>query len=135
MLRILIVDDSKSVHAFLKSLFLKSDGISAKGVYDGRQALDLLSKNSDHEKHSDYQFDLILLDWEMPNLNGIDTLREMKARNITIPIVMMTTKNDPEDIARALQLGAIEYMMKPFTIEILFEKLSRVLDRDIPYAA
>ncbi|MEZ4743403.1 MAG: response regulator [Bdellovibrionota bacterium] len=67
-------------------------------------------------------FDLVLLDWEMPNLNGIDTLKLIREFNTDIAIIMVTTKNDPNLIAEAFEYGADEYVMKPFTKEILLKR-------------
>ena len=107
MFRVLIVDDTRSVHAFVKNLLLKSPGIEVTSVYHGEEALETLKQKSD--------FDLILLDWEMPVLNGPDTLQAIKAMQLKTPVIMMTTKNDPDDIQRMFYLGIHEYLMKPFT--------------------
>lgn len=127
MLKILIVDDTKSVHAFVKSLLAKSKEITTASVFDGALALEELAKNP--------SYDLILLDWEMPNLNGPNTFAEFKKRGITIPTIMMTTKNAPSDISKMLEMGVAEYLMKPFTIDILFEKIEFVSGKALPYAA
>lgn len=118
MFNILVVDDSKSVHAFIKSLKLPSE-LVIHSVFDGSQGLSKLNSNPKF-------FDLVLLDWEMPVLNGPETLKKLIELNNTVPIVMMTTKNNPEDIALALSLGATEYIMKPFDLEILIEKINSV---------
>ena len=127
MFRVLIVDDTKSVHAFVKSLLLKSPGIEVTSVYHGAEAVEFLKHEED--------FDLILLDWEMPVLNGPDTLHGIKAMQLKTPVIMMTTKNDPEDIKRMFSLGIQEYLMKPFTIDILFKKIEWVSGRTFTYAA
>jgi two-component system, chemotaxis family, chemotaxis protein CheY len=111
----LVVDDTKSVHSFLKSILAKAEGINITDVMNGAEAVDLLKA----KKH----FDLILLDWEMPVLNGPDTFDQFKAMDVRTPVIMMTTKNNPDDIARMLTAGVSEYMMKPFTVDILFEKI------------
>ena len=127
MLKILIVDDTKSVHAFVKSLLSKASGIEVSSVFNGAEAVELLKNNS--------SFDLILLDWEMPILNGPDTFASFKSLGFQIPTIMMTTKNKPEDIERMLLMGVSEYLMKPFTIDILFEKIEFVTGLGISYAA
>lgn len=127
MIKILIVDDTKSVHAFLQNLLKKSTEVEYVSVFDGAQALDILQKKTD--------FDMILLDWEMPNLNGPETLAAFKRAGVNTPVMMMTTKNAPEDIARMLDRGAVEYLMKPFTADILFEKIEYVIGRPVAYAA
>lgn len=127
MFKVLIIDDTKSVHAFVKCLLAKSQGIAVTSVYNGIEALELINK--------DKAFDLILLDWEMPVLNGPETLKKIKSTALEIPVIMMTTKNKPEDIQKMLEAGASEYLMKPFTIDILFEKIEFVSGKAFKYAA
>ncbi len=116
-MRILITDDSKSVHSFMKVLF--SDGHhELVHAYNGKEALAKVSEDSD--------IDLVLLDWEMPELDGLATLQELRKSNFTKPIVMVTSRNDLDMITAALESGANEYVMKPFDKEILLEKLEMV---------
>lgn len=127
MFEILIVDDTKSVHAFVNVLLGKSSGIKVTSVFNGAEAIDIL--------RSEKKFDLILLDWEMPVLNGPDTLRKIKSMSVQSPVIMMTTKNSPEDIQKMLDQGVAEYLMKPFTIDILFEKIAFASGKEFKYAA
>lgn len=79
-------------------------------------------------KVKDTCYDLILLDWNMPEMTGPEFLEyNLKEKITTIPVVMMTTENKPDYIRRALELGASEYIMKPFTGDILFNKINLVL--------
>jgi len=127
MLRVLLIDDTRAVHAFVRNLLAKSSEIEVVGVFDGAEALKLLEQ--------DRRFDLVLLDWEMPLKTGPETLEEFNLRGITIPTMMMTTKNRPEDIERVLALGVVEYLMKPFTADILFEKIEFATGRAVKYVA
>ena len=127
MFKILIVDDSKTIHAFAKHLLSKSKEVCTESAMDGEQAIQLLEK--------DPSFDLILLDWEMPVLNGPETLKKLKSIGCKVPVVMMTTKDKPEEIAEMLALGAAEYLMKPFTVDILFEKIEFATSQRLSYAA
>ncbi|MGE3610975.1 MAG: response regulator transcription factor [Bacteriovoracaceae bacterium] len=127
MFRILIVDDTKSVHSFVKHILSRNRNIKTESVFNGSEALVLLKKDS--------AFDAILLDWEMPLINGPETLQALKRHDIPIPVVMMTTKNAITDIQTAMALGASEYIMKPFTEDILFEKLSLVTGKELINAA
>lgn len=127
MVKILIVDDTKSVHAFVKSLLARSSMIQTTSVYNGTQAIDLLNVNR--------KFDIILLDWEMPIMTGPQAFDEFTKMGLKIPTVMMTTKNSVEDISKMLEKGAAEYLLKPFTIDILFEKLERASGKVLSYAA
>ena len=127
MFKILMVDDTKSVHAFVKSLLSKSPEIEVTSVYNGKEAVDLLATRP--------KFDLILLDWEMPVMTGPEAFANFKKMQIVIPTVMVTTKNSAEDISKMLEMGVSEYLMKPFTIDILFEKIEFVTGRSFSYAA
>lgn len=126
-MKILMIDDTKSVHAFVKGLLAPYASIEITSVFHGAEALTLLKTNS--------SFDLIFLDWEMPVLNGPDTFAALKAEGYQIPTLMMTTKNKPEDIEKMLNLGVAEYLMKPFTQDILLEKIEFVTGKAVSHAA
>jgi two-component system chemotaxis response regulator CheY len=127
MLQILLIDDTKSVHAYMRLILNKINGVAIESVFNGVEACELLKKNA--------QFDLIFLDWEMPLMNGPETLRAIGRLNLEIPIIMMTSKNEITDIELALGLGASEYMMKPFTNDIVFEKMKFVMKSELIYAS
>ncbi len=127
MFEILIIDDTKSVHSFVKCLIARKLGLNTTSVFNGSEAIELLKTG----KH----FDAILLDWEMPIMDGPTTLENFKKVGIKIPTIMMTTKNDPDCIARMLGLGVSEYIIKPFTIDILFEKIEFVTGKAFDNAA
>lgn len=122
MMRILTIDDSKVIHAVLTGILEPTYAVLTH-AYDGLEGVEVLQKKGEGE------FDLVLLDWEMPKLTGIETLERIRKSGMKIPVVMLTTKNAPEDIARALGAGANEYIMKPFVSEILLAKLNDVLVR------
>lgn len=126
MLKILIVDDTKSVHSYVKALCKNLD-IHFSSAFDGEEALSCLEENQD--------IDLIFLDWEMPKMDGPETLRNLGLRGSSVPVVMMTTKNSFDDVSSMLNAGASDYMMKPFTVDILQEKLSFVLGCEVDHAA
>lgn len=119
-LNILCIDDSKSVHAFLKTCVgeVSSD---FKSVFDGEQAIQLLGGASPPV------FDVIFLDWEMPKKTGPEVLDELMRLKLKTPIIMLTSKNDVNDISSVLTKGASEYIMKPFTKDIILEKLAGVV--------
>lgn len=118
-LRILCIDDSRSVHAFLKSCVdeLASEVIQA---FDGQEGIAKLMEARD-------RVDLVFLDWEMPLKTGPEVLAEAREKGIKVPIIMLTSKNEVEDIARVLGLGASEYIMKPFTKDLIVEKVAEVM--------
>ncbi|EQC47154.1 response regulator [Bacteriovorax sp. Seq25_V] len=118
-MKIMIVDDSKAIYMMVSGM-LTERGHQAVWAEDGVDAC---------EKLKTEKVDLILLDWNMPNMSGPEFLEKNQAENITeVPIVMMTTENKPDFIKKALQLGAVEYIMKPFTSDILFNKIELVFD-------
>jgi len=115
-MRALIVDDSRFVRDFLRGL-LEERGIECEEAPDGRAGLDQL--------HNCPEFDLALLDWNMPNMNGLEMLRQMRAEGYTeVKVMMVTTEAENEFIMRALDTGADEYLMKPFDDQALGEKLA-----------
>lgn len=117
-MKVLIVDDSKPIVTFAREV-LTSNNIEVESAENGRVAADLLKK--------DKNFDLILLDWNMPVLDGPGLLDIIREESLTsAPIVMMTTNHKPEHIKTALEKGAVEYIMKPFTEDILICKINMV---------
>lgn len=116
---ILSIDDSKAVHAFMEMSFPK-DSYELIHAYSALDGIEVLKKNAD-------KISLILLDWEMPQMTGPEALVEIRNLGFKHPIIMVTTKNEPEDIADVLEKGANEYVMKPFTPEIIQEKVNELL--------
>jgi two-component system chemotaxis response regulator CheY len=118
-MNILIVDDSKAIYAMVSQM-LTSGGHTSVWAADGKIAVDILTKK-------EVKIDVILLDWNMPNMNGPEFLEaNLKDKFTTAPVVMMTTENSPDFIKKALSLNAAEYIMKPFTSDILFNKLTLI---------
>ena len=118
-MKILLVDDSNS-QAMLVGQMLEQLGHFYVRANDGKHAIDLVQSDT---------FDLVLLDWNMPIMTGIEFLElNFKSELVECPIVMMTAENKPEYIEQALKFGASEYIMKPFTQDILLSKIERVFD-------
>lgn len=119
-MKFLIVDDSNAVSMMVKEM-LKEMGYESDRAADGKDAIKILEKQND--------FDFILLDWNMPEMTGIEFLKYNYENHITeTPIIMMTTENKPENIREALMFGASEYIMKPFTKDIIESKVT-MLDK------
>lgn len=114
-MRALIVDDSRFVRSYLRGL-LEPKGIECEEAADGQAGLDML--------HSGLDFDLALLDWNMPTMNGLEMLKNMRAEGyVETKVMMVTTEAENDFIVRALEAGADEYLMKPFDEEALTDKL------------
>jgi two-component system chemotaxis response regulator CheY len=115
-MRALIVDDSRFMRGFLRGL-LQQKGVECEEAPDGRCALVIL--------HSGRTFDLALVDWNMPEMNGLEMLRQLRAEGYSeLKVMMVTTEAENEFIERALDAGADEYLMKPFDDEALSEKMA-----------
>ena len=115
-MRALIIDDSRFVRNYLRGL-LQEKGIECEEAGDGQAALNRLQGGA--------RFDLVLLDWNMPVLNGLETLKRIRAGGLNeIKVLMVTTEAEHDYIVRALDAGADEYLMKPFEHEAFDEKLA-----------
>lgn len=116
--KILCIDDSKSIHAFLEECLVPvTDTITH--VFNGQEAVDLLSKNP-------HAFDLIFLDWEMPVKDGPTTFKELKQLGVKNTTFMLTSRNNPSDIIQMIDAGVSDYILKPFTADIILEKIEQV---------
>ncbi len=115
-MRALIVDDSRFVRSYMRCL-LEEGGVECEEANDGREGLTLL--------RSGRKFDLALLDWNMPGMNGLEMLARVRQEGFSdLKVVMVTTEAETSFIVRALEAGADEYLMKPFDWEALEEKLA-----------
>ena len=122
-MKVLVVDDSKAVHAFLEEIFDGTD-TTLNHVFNGQEAIDAVTSNS-------FDSDVVLLDWEMPTLSGIEALPQLRSCRSHLHILMMTSKNSMADIVEALQKGASDYVIKPFTKDILLAKISQVTGKEV----
>jgi two-component system chemotaxis response regulator CheY len=115
-MRALIVDDSRFVRSFLRGL-LEDKGIECAEASDGQAGMDQLN--------SGLPFDLVLIDWNMPVMNGLEMLKRLRTEGFdSLRVMMVTTEAENDFILRALDAGADEYLMKPFDNEALSEKLA-----------
>jgi two-component system chemotaxis response regulator CheY len=116
-MRALVVDDSRSVRIIL-SKALREAGFDVSEAEDGRQALSVLYQGGN--------FDLMLLDWNMPVMNGYEVVCAIRANPLlaNLRIMMVTTETCINKVRDALDAGANEYLMKPFTKELLLDKMA-----------
>jgi two-component system, chemotaxis family, chemotaxis protein CheY len=116
----LIVDDSKIIRMVLGSI-LRELGYEVCEAVDGRDALHVIEA----EKAA---VTLVLTDWSMPVMNGLDLLKNLRQdpELASLKVIMVTTETEVDHIVSALEAGANEYVMKPFTKDILREKLGQV---------
>ena len=120
MKKILIVDDSKAMRLVVRRS-LRQAGLPAHEVVEaanGKEALDVIARENP---------DLVLSDWNMPEMNGIELLRTLKENGTSVSFGFITTEGTPEMIAKAINEGAMFLIAKPFTPEQLSETLTPVL--------
>ena len=115
--KILIADDEQVVHESL-GIYLKAEGFETIDVFDGQQAIDALSS----------EVALCVLDIMMPNMSGIDACKEIR-RTSKIPIIMLTAKGEEIDRILGLELGADDYIVKPFSPREVVARIKAVLRR------
>lgn len=119
--KILVVDDS-SVNNFLLENVLEEKGYTLQIAYNGKEALQFIENEPP---------DLVLLDIMMPGIDGYEILQKMNANSKTrgIPVIMVTSKSEESDRTKALEIGAIDYVMKPIDIEELLGKVEQVINK------
>ncbi len=125
--RVLVVEDEEALSELLTYNLVK-EGFTVSTAPDGDEALIAL----DEEKP-----DLVLLDWMLPNVSGIEIARQIRARAQTreIPIIMLTARGAEEDRVRGLEIGADDYLTKPFSMTELVARMRAVLRRTRPTLA
>jgi two-component system, chemotaxis family, chemotaxis protein CheY len=113
----LVVDDSRAVRMLLART-LRELGYEVREAANGREALEVMER----EKAG---VGLVLADWNMPEVNGLDLLKRLRQNPefASVTVIMVTTETEIGQMSAALEAGANEYIMKPFTKEILREKL------------
>jgi two-component system chemotaxis response regulator CheY len=116
-MKALVVDDSRAIRMILSKTLTES-GFDVAQAPDGRQAL----KTMEREGGSIH---LVLVDWNMPEMSGLEFVQWVRTRSAFdhVRLVMVTTETEMEQMARALEAGADEYVMKPFTKEVVQDKL------------
>ena len=119
----LVVDDSRAIRRILSGM-LTDIGFAVAEASHGKEALAHLQANA----ASPSRPHLVLVDWNMPEMNGLELVQAVRRddRFASIPLMMVTTETEMAQVLRALEAGAQEYVMKPFTKEVIEEKL-RVL--------
>ncbi|HLW85373.1 MAG TPA: response regulator transcription factor [Candidatus Sulfotelmatobacter sp.] len=118
-MKLLIVEDEARMAELLRK-GLTEEGHSAVCAFDGAEGLALAKS---------YEFDVIILDIMMPKLTGYEMARRLRAEKIRTPVLMLTAKDSVPDIVRGLDLGADDYMTKPFSFEELLARLRAVQRR------
>lgn len=117
-MRMLIAEDERDLNKILADR-LKAEHYSVDSCYDGREALDYLASA---------EYDVVIMDIMMPVMDGLAVLREMRRKNDSTPVLLLTARDSIEDRVQGLDAGANDYLVKPFAVEELLARV-RVLLR------
>jgi len=121
-MKILIVDDFSTMRRIIKNLLRDLGFTNTTEADDGSTALPMLKNGN---------FDFVVTDWNMPNMQGIDLLRAIRAdpELKKLPVLMVTAEAKREQIIEAAEAGVNGYIVKPFTAETLQEKINKIFER------
>ena len=121
-MKILIVDDFSTMRRIIKNLLRDLGFTNTHEADDGNTALPMLESSS---------FDFLVTDWNMPGMSGIDLLRTVRAHDRLkhLPVLMVTAEAKREQIIEAAQAGVNGYVVKPFTAQVLKEKIEKIFER------
>ena len=117
---VLVTDDSPTMRRIIKNTLERIGYNNSIEAENGKEALDLLNNNP---------VELLLTDWNMPVMNGLELVGEVRKieKYKKLPILMITTRGMKEDVVQAVHAGVNNYVVKPFTPEILEEKINKVI--------
>lgn len=117
--KVLLADDDSELIARLKSV-LERELFVVESVDNGLAAFELAEQ---------YQFDVVVLDWQMPGLDGVEVCRKLRLRGINVPVLLLTGKSAVPDKVQGLNAGADDYLTKPFATEELTARLRSMIRR------
>ncbi len=120
-MKILLVDDSRTMRNIWKRVVSGLDDCEILEAGDGQEGLKTISENG--------PVDLVLLDWNMPNMDGLTMLKKVRENDKTTPVIMVTTEAEKLRIIDAIKAGANNYVVKPFTPDALKSKINETLKK------
>jgi len=118
-MKILVVDDFQTMRRIIRNYLRQLGFNNVEEAEDGDVAL---------EKLNDGQFDFVITDWNMPKMTGIDLLKKIRTENNfkNIPVLIITAEAEKENVVQAAQAGVNDYIVKPFTPEVLQNKIEKI---------
>jgi two-component system, chemotaxis family, chemotaxis protein CheY len=127
-MKILMVDDSRTMRNIQKNVLKVLGDPVCVEAGDGTEALTCLAAHPDG-------FNLMLVDWNMPHMDGITLVKRVREKDKTTPIIMVTTEAEKTRIIEAIKAGVNNYVIKPFTPDALLERVKQTLAKAAPAAA
>ena len=117
-MRIMLIDDSKTMRNIQKSVLKQLGYTEIEEACDGQDAL---------SKVAAFNPDLCLVDWNMPNMDGLSFVKTYRQQNKTTPLIMVTTEAEKSRVIEAIKAGVNNYVVKPFTPDLLSERITETL--------
>ncbi len=114
--RVLVADDSSTMRKIILRSLAAVGVPTATEAADGEEAINMFKPGN---------FDLVLTDWNMPRKNGLEVIQEIRKQDPKVTIIMVTTEAEKSRVLEAIQAGVSDYLVKPFTAEMLREKLEK----------
>ena len=117
-MKVLLVDDSRTIRNIQKNVLAQMGYTDILEAADGVEALKLLESETP---------DLVLVDWNMPNMDGLTLVSRIRQKDTALPLIMVTTEAEKGRVIEALKAGVNNYLVKPFTGEVLSAKIEQTL--------
>jgi two-component system chemotaxis response regulator CheY len=117
-MKILLVDDSRTIRNIQKNVLAQLGHTDVLEAADGVEALGVLSAQRP---------DLVLIDWNMPNMDGLALVQKIREKDKLLPLIMVTTEAEKSRVLQAIKAGVNSYVVKPFTAETLAAKIEQTL--------
>lgn len=120
-MKILVVDDFSTMRRIIKNILKQIGFTNIEEAEDGDGALARMRQD---------KYDLIISDWNMPNMTGLDLLKAIRSDSVLngVPVLMVTAEAKKENVVEAIKAGVNNYIVKPFTAEILREKIEKIFE-------
>ena len=119
-MKIMLVDDSRTIRNIEKNVLTRLGHSDLIEAGDGVEALGMIT---------DLMPDLFLIDWNMPNMDGLTLVKNIRLKNNQVPIIMVTTEAEKSRVVEAIKAGVNNYVVKPFTADTLAEKIQQTLNK------
>ncbi len=119
-MKIMLVDDSRTMRNIQKSVLAQLGHTEIEEACDGQDAL---------SKVGAFEPDLLLVDWNMPNMDGITFVRTYRQKEKTTPIIMVTTETEKSRVIDAIKAGVNNYVVKPFTPDLLAQRINETMEK------